>query len=43
MLLRIGKLIRTTEFARLIDIDGERWLRKIGQFVEWKSWGVSRS
>ncbi|PRX21780.1 hypothetical protein B0G75_12973 [Paraburkholderia sp. BL18I3N2] len=21
----------------------ERWLRKFGQFIEWKSWGVSRS
>ncbi len=21
--------------------DGQRWLRKFGQFIEWKSWGVS--
>ncbi|SIT40614.1 conserved hypothetical protein [Paraburkholderia piptadeniae] len=23
--------------------DTQRWLRKFGQFIEWKSWGVSRS
>ncbi|REG48989.1 uncharacterized protein DUF262 [Paraburkholderia sp. BL6669N2] len=25
------------------QIDRQRWLRKFGQFIEWKSWGVSRS
>ncbi|MGF6791583.1 DNA gyrase inhibitor GyrI [Paraburkholderia sp. 35.1] len=27
----------------LVQSGRERWRREFGQFVEWKSWGVSRS
>jgi len=25
-----------------VAFEGQRWLREFGQYVEWKSWGVSR-
>jgi hypothetical protein len=30
-------------FETMSVCSGERWRREFGQFVKWKSWGVSRS
>jgi hypothetical protein len=39
---RPTKTQRLLQSFSAVEIRAERWLREFGQFVEWKSWGVSR-